>query len=89
MVRRVLGLAVAVIATLLLWYLSRFWIFQLWPREGLFGIAALRPQGGLLGQWLRGTDFAPFELLLWACGVFLMLTLLQRLWQLFVLGGDH
>lgn len=62
-------------------YLSRFWIWSLWPREGLFGFAELRPQGGLLATWLRGTEFAPFELLLWAVGVFLILTLLQKLYD--------
>jgi len=73
-------IAVACLATIF-FYLSRFWIFSLWPRGGLFGIEALRPQGGLLGRWLRGTDFAPFELLIWAVGVFLVLTVLQKLYD--------
>lgn len=59
-------------------YLSQFWFLNLWPRGGLFGIEALRPTGGLLGRWLRGTQFAPFALLIWAVGVFLVLTYLQR-----------
>lgn len=59
-------------------YLSRFWFLDLWGREGLFGWQELRPGGGLLGRWLRGTQFAPFELLIWATGVFLILTYLQK-----------
>ena len=39
MLERILGLALAVIVGAVLLYLSRFWIFELWPREGLFGIA--------------------------------------------------
>lgn len=64
---------------LVMWYVSRFWFLDLWPRSGLFGWSELRPGGGLLGRWLRGTPFAPFELLIWGCGVFLILTYLQRL----------
>lgn len=60
-------------------YLSQFWFLNIWPRSGLFGIAELRPSGGLLARWLRGTPFAPFTLLIWAIGVFLILTYLQRL----------
>ena len=62
-------------------YLSRFWDFRLWSREGLFGLEELRPQGGLLGRWLRGTDLAPFELLIWAIGVFALLTFAQKLYD--------
>jgi len=32
-----------------------------------------------LDRWLRGTQFRPFELLIWSCGVFLVLTWLQWL----------
>ncbi len=66
----------------LFFYLSRFWYLSLWERPGLFGSEALRPQGGLLGQWLRGTDAAPFELLIWALGCFAVLSLLQKLHDL-------
>ncbi|MFK7745203.1 MAG: hypothetical protein AB8B47_09115 [Roseobacter sp.] len=65
----------------ILFYLSRFWFLSLWPRSGLFGIEQLRPQGGLLARWLRGTDAAPFELLIWAVGCFAVLTLLQKLYD--------
>ena len=71
-------LLVAAVA-IVMFYLSRFWFLDLWPRSGLFGIRDLRPGGGLLGRWLRGTDFRPFELMIWACGVFLILTILQSI----------
>lgn len=62
-------------------YVSRFWDFRLWSRDGLFGFEALRPQGGLLDQWLRGTIAAPFELLIWAVGIFAILTFAQKLYD--------
>ena len=65
-----------------LFYVSRFWTFRLWPRDGLLGVEALLPQGKLVGQWLRGTDFAPFELLIWGIGAFVALTILQKLYDL-------
>ncbi|MEM8870165.1 MAG: hypothetical protein AAGB10_00210 [Pseudomonadota bacterium] len=79
--RRALGLALAAILVGLAFYLSRYWVFRLWDREGLLGLEVLRPQGGLVGRWLRGTDAAPFELVLWGCGVFLILTILQAIWN--------
>ena len=79
--KRLIWMAVVVCVALVIFYLSRFWTLSLWPGSGLFGIEALRPQGSLLGQWLRGTDFAPFELLIWAVGAFLVLTVLQKLYD--------
>jgi hypothetical protein len=69
-------------------YLSRFWYLSLWSRDGLFGLAELRPQGGLLAQWLRGTVAAPFELLIWAIGCFIVLTWVQKLYDLLTRGSD-
>ncbi|WP_299295508.1 hypothetical protein [uncultured Tateyamaria sp.] len=80
--KRVIWLIIAGAVTAALFYVSRFWDFRLWSRDGLFGIEALRPQGGLVGQWVRGTDLAPFELLIWAVGAFLVLTALQKLYDL-------
>lgn len=74
-------LVVTTFVALVLFYISRFWPFQLWSREGLFGIGELRPTGGLLARWLRGTDFAAFELIIWIVAVFLILTLLQKLFD--------
>jgi hypothetical protein len=83
MTRRVLSLLIVAIVTIILLYLSRFWVFDLWSRAGLFGVTELRPDGGLLARWLRGTPFAPFELLIWACGVFVVLTWVQKLYDRF------
>ncbi|MEM1273654.1 MAG: hypothetical protein AAGF88_07550 [Pseudomonadota bacterium] len=79
--RRVFGLAIAIILGAALFYSSRFWPFQLWDRPGLFGLDALPPRGNLLRGWLRGTDFAPFDLLFWAVGAFLLLTLVQAIFN--------
>ena len=79
--KRLIWMAIVIAVAAVLLYLSRFWSLSLWSRSGLFGIEALRPQGGLVDQWLRGTDFAPFELLIWAVGVFLVLTVLQKLYD--------
>ena len=77
--KRIFLLSLIAIVGIVMLYLSRFWFLDLWPRQGLFGIRDLRPGGGLLDRWLRGTDFRPFELLIWACAVFLILTWLQKL----------
>ena len=82
MIKRVFWLAVATVVGAALFYVSRFWEFRLWGRDGLFGIDALRPQGDLVSRWLRGTDLAPFELLIWGVGAFLLLSVLQKLYDL-------
>ena len=79
--RRLFWMLVAIAAGAAFFYISRFWDFRLWGREGSWGIEALRPQGGLLARWLRGTDLAPFDLLIWVIGVFLILTALQKLFD--------
>lgn len=76
-VKRIFGLLGAFVLAALLAYISRFWIFDLWARDGLFGIKILTPRGGILGNQLRGTALAPFALLLWAVGAFLLLTVVQ------------
>ncbi|WP_300035110.1 hypothetical protein [uncultured Roseobacter sp.] len=86
--RRVLTLAFMCLVTAIILYLSRFWTWSLWPRSGLFGIEELRPQGGLLARWLSGTDAAPYELLIWAVGVFALLSLLQKIWDKLPAGKD-
>ena len=82
--RRILFLLITAVLAAVLFYLSRFWFLSLWPRSGLFGFEAIRPQGGLLGRWLRGTEAAPFELLLWAILCFLVLTWAQKLYDRFI-----
>ena len=79
MIRHVLSLIAVALVGLALFYISRFWGFRLWGTGGLFGIDALRPQGGLLALWLRGTVLAPYELIIWAIGSLLTLTGLQKL----------
>ena len=83
MTRKIVGFALFALAALVLFYISRFWDFRLWS-GGLFGIDALRPQGGLVAQWLRGTPLAPYELVVWLVGGFLFLSALEwlfsRLW---------
>lgn len=82
MIGRILSLGVVAAITVVFYYVSRFWDFRLWGREGLFGIEELRPTGGLLARWLRGTDLAPFELLIWGIAAFLILSLLQKIFDL-------
>ena len=79
MIRHVFMLAFMTFIGAVLLYLSQFWIFSWWGREGLLGFEDLRPQGDLVARWLRGTDFRPFDLLIWVVGGFLVLTAIQKL----------
>lgn len=83
MFKRIIGLSIATLLVAVFFYASRYWGWQLWPREGLWGVEQLRPQGNVLQPALRGTDFAPYDLLLWAIGVFLILTWAQKIWNRF------
>ena len=78
MIRRFLSLIVVLFFGTALFYISRFWDFRLWGRDGLLGFEALRPQGGLLAVWLRGTPLAPYELVVWGVLCVIVLTLLER-----------
>ncbi len=79
--KRIISLAIVAFVGFVLLYVSRFWVFRLWDRPGLFEWKELRPQGNLVAKWVRGTDFAPFDLMIWAIGVFLVLTWLQKLFD--------
>lgn len=79
--RRVLSIILVVCVALGLLYISRFWPFELWSRQSWLGQAGWRPQGGMLMQWLRGTQFAQFELLIWVVGSFIALSLTEKLAQ--------
>ncbi len=79
--RKALFLTITAIVAAILFYISRFWFLSFWPRSGLLGIDALRPQGGLLARWLRGTDAAPFELIIWVVVCFLVLTWAQKAYE--------
>ena len=83
MIGRILSLTIVIFIAAFLYYVSRFWDFRLWGREGLLGIEELRPAGGLLSFWLRGTDFAPFELLIWGIAACMILGLLQKVFDFF------
>jgi len=91
--RKLVSLVVAAMLAAIFFYLSRFWFLSLWTRDGLFGFEELRPQGGLLARWLRGTEAAPYELLIWAVGCFLVLSFAQKIYDLFTktpdAGDDH
>ena len=83
MIKRVCMLLLVTFLAAVFFYISRFWYLSLWSRDGLFGLTEIRPQGGLLAQWLRGTIAAPFELIIWAVGCFLVLTWCQKLYDRF------
>lgn len=79
MIGRVFGIAGVAFLVALVFYASRYWPFRWWDRPGLFGLEALPPQGGLVRGWVRGTDFATFDIVLWAIGAFLLLSLVQAI----------
>ncbi len=81
--KKLIYLTIVAATGFVLLYISRFWLFSLWDRPGLFDIKALPPQGGLLRSWLRGTDFVPFELMIWAICGFLILTALEKIFDWF------
>lgn len=81
MIRHIGKLAIVLLIGAALIYVSRFWAFSLWGRDGLFGVSELRPQGNLMAQWLRGTDFRPFDLIIWVVAGFLILTWTQKLFD--------
>lgn len=79
--KRVLVVFIVVIVSIVLLYISRFWPVELWTRRSTLGDLGLRPGGGLLAIWLRGTPLAQFELILWAAGSFLALSVTEKLVQ--------
>ena len=89
MIRHLFKLLIILAIGAALFYVSRFWNFSLWGREGLFGIAELRPQGDLLDRWIGQLDrelrgfpaLRPFELLIWVVGGFLILTWVQKIFD--------
>ena len=78
---RIFGLILAILLAIVFLYISRFWIFDFWGREGLFGVEYLRPGGDLLRRELRGTFFAPYDLLVWVAGGFIILSMLDNIWS--------
>lgn len=78
---RVIGLILAIFLTVIFLYISRFWVFDLWGREGLFGIEYLRPGGDILRRELGRTFLAPYDLLVWVGGGFVILSVLDKFWS--------
>ncbi len=77
MIARSVWIVVVAALSITAFYLSRFWIFRWWGRDGFLGLDWARPQGGLISVWLRGTEFSQFELLIWVLGIFAVLSVLQ------------
>ncbi|MGI9407136.1 MAG: hypothetical protein ACR2O4_12270 [Hyphomicrobiaceae bacterium] len=77
---RIAGIVGAILLTVVLLYLSRFWIWQApWDTGGLFGIGALAPGGDVLRRLFRGTTLGAFDLVIWTGLVFGGLSALQWL----------
>ncbi|MGF1621074.1 MAG: hypothetical protein ACFCUR_10715 [Rhodomicrobiaceae bacterium] len=79
MITRIAGLLTAFLLAAFIAYASRYWIFDLWGREGLFGVSWLPPQGGLIRSWTGGTMWSPFDIILWGIAAFLLLTFVQAI----------
>jgi hypothetical protein len=77
MAARLFGIVGALLLAALIAYVSRYWVFDLWPREGLFGVQSLPPQGDLVRRWLGGTVWSPFDIVIWGIAAFLLLSLVQ------------
>lgn len=81
---RFIGPLVALGLTLFLLYLSRFWIWVgPWSNDGLFGLKVFSPYGNMVNFWLRGTWWQTFDIVIWGCAAFLLLSILQRIAGLF------
>lgn len=79
--RRAAGLLLALILLAALAYVSRFWVFAWWGRDGLFGIGALRAGGDLWRGWMNSLGLGPYDLVLWGVVGFGLLTLIQNIWD--------
>ena len=79
--RRILGLFLALMLITLFAYLSRFWVFDWWGRDGLLGVEALRPGGDLWRRWMGDLGLGAFDVVLWGVAAFAALTLAEKLWS--------
>lgn len=76
--RHALGLLTAIILTLFLLYVSRFWIWTApWSGDGLFGAKFFSPYGNLVQGWLNGTWISEFNIVVWGCSAILTLSSLH------------
>lgn len=79
-IRHLFGLVFATALTLLLLYVSRFWIWTApWGNDGLFGAKFFTPYGNLVQRWLGGTWFSEMNFVVWGCGAILLLSVLHWL----------
>ena len=79
-IMRTVGPLIALGLTLVLLYLSRFWIWVgPWSSDGLFGYKVISPYGNMVNFWLSGTWWQTFDIVIWGCGAFVALTAFQRL----------
>ncbi len=76
---RIFGVVIAILLAAILLYVSRYWLFDLWSREGLFGVEYLRPNGDLMRSWLGGTIWQPFDIVIWGIFAFLFLSTVQAI----------
>lgn len=79
--RRGLGLLFATAILAALAYVSRFWVFSWWGREGLFGVERLSSGGDLWRSWMADAGLGPYDVMLWAVACFVLLSAAQRLWS--------
>lgn len=78
LLHRFVGLFAAIALTLILLYLSRFWIWVApWGPEGLLGIKQISPWGDNVRWWLRGTGLDEFAIVIWGCGAIIVLSVIQ------------
>jgi hypothetical protein len=79
-IHRAFGVISTILLTLILLYVSRFWIWTApWSGDGLFGAKIVSPYGNLVQWWLNGTWFAEFSFVVWGCGAIAFLSVLHWL----------
>lgn len=79
--RRMIAILIVICVAIILLYVSRFWPVELWGRRSPLGELGLRPGGGMVQFWLRGTPLAQFDLIIWVVGSFITLSLTEKLVQ--------
>lgn len=90
------GLTLAGLLAAIALYASRFWIWRFWSNDGLFGWAFLRRDGDILRRQLREAanglglrEINAFDVLIWGALAFLLLSVMQWLWNKAAGGDGH
>jgi len=97
--RRVLtgliGLILASFLAAAFLYASRFWTWRFWSNDGLFGWMFLGRDGDILRRNLRDVaqsagygEINAFDVVIWGLLIFLILSVLQWLWNLLAPSHD-